>query len=231
MDIETYAKIAPQYYITDLPILLKKYLEKTSYASLLDCGCGDGALLYALKRNAFLKGKNVYAIDLSKNRIALVKKIDRNIHASVDNAESLETIKRKHIDFFISEQVIEHVNDKKMVAAIERVLKKNAICYITTVFKKSFGWYFYRNNGKWVIDPTHVREYTEDKQLLALFKKNFQILETQKTLHWFPLSDYVVKRIRIANRKFYESNFFRIIRKIKVPIPGYYNWEIVLKKK
>lgn len=232
MDIEKYSKVAPQYYSDDISELLKKYLLNHSFTSLLDSGCGDGSLLNALLKNNFLNNKKVFAIDLSKNRIELIRSLGGNITANVDNAEEMETIENDSIDFFIATQVVEHVDDKKMIDAIYRVVKKGGTIYISTVFKKWYGWYFYRNNKKWVLDPTHLREYKEDRELLNLLdKEKFELLETKKTLVLFPLTDFFVKRINISNRFFYDNKILSLLRKIKVPIFGYYIWEIVLKRK
>lgn len=231
MNIEEYAKKAPQYYDVKIPKLLRKYLCSNSFNTILDCGCGDGALLYALYNEGFLKNKVVYAIDMSKRRISLVKKIDKNLRAFVDNAESLRTIQSNSIDFFISTQVIEHVNDKKMVASIDKVTRKNSVIYISTVFKKKWGWYFYRNKGKWVLDPTHIKEYKRDSDLLDLFKeRSFRLLENKKSQLFFSLGGFVLPRIGIKSRNIKKNKFFVILRKIKAPILGYYNWEIVLRK-
>ncbi len=221
-----------QYYVTTVPELLKKYLKKTSYNSFLDLGCGDGSLLYALKKNGYFKGKNIYGIDLSPKSIALVKKIDPKIHAYVDNAETIKTIKDNSIDFIVSTMVIEHVDDKKMLKAIDRILKNKGVAYITTVFKKPYGWYYNRRDGKWVMDVTHLREYGKDEELMKLInKKKYSILESKKTLLWFPIADFFTRRLMIKNRKFFEENpLFNLIHKIKIPIIGYYAWEIVLKK-
>ena len=74
MDIEDYSKIAPQYYSGDIPELLEYYLKRSAWNSLLDCGCGDGSLLYALNAKKYFENKQIYAVDLSRNRINLVKK-------------------------------------------------------------------------------------------------------------------------------------------------------------
>lgn len=237
IDIEEYSRLLPQYYGMAIPRILKKYLDIASYISLLDCGCGDGALLYVLKQNNYFKNRKVYAIDLSQNRIQLVKKIDPRIHAYVDSAETLKRIKKNSIDFFMTTHVIEHVDDKKMLQTIDRVMKKNGTIYIATVFKKWWGWYYHRKNGKWTMDVTHLREYMDDKELLGLIDtKRFTILEVQKTQLAFPIIDFVIRRLfmnnLITNREFFAKNkIFNLIRMIKVPVPGYYNWEIILKKK
>lgn len=231
MDIENYSKVAPQFYNTSVPALLERYLEKSSFETFLDCGCGDGSLLWALNKGEYLKNRKVFAIDLSKKRISLVKKINPEIITSVDNAETIETIASGIIDFFVSTQVIEHVDDVKMVSAISRVTHQGSIIYISTVFKHWYGWYFYRYGGKWVLDPTHLREYTEDDQLLSKFSsKEFQLLENKKTLQWFPIIDFFIKRSKNKNRKLFENKLLKAIRNIKIPILGYYNFELVFKK-
>jgi len=230
--ITDYSDYLFQYYVTTIPELLKKYLEKTSYTSLLDLGCGDGSLLYALKKNGYFRSKNIYGVDLSPKSIELVKKIDPKINAYVDNVETAKTIRNKSIDFIVSTMVIEHVDDIKMLKTIDRILKNKGVAYITTVFKKPYAWYYNRRNGKWVMDVTHLREYAKDEELIKLInKKRYSILESKKTLLWFPVADFFTRRLMIKNRKFFEKNpLFNLIHKIKIPIIGYYAWEIVLQK-
>lgn len=46
------------------------------------------------------------------------------IHAFVDNTKTMKNIKSNSIDFLISMAVIEHVDDKKMLKAVDRVQVK-----------------------------------------------------------------------------------------------------------
>ena len=41
---------------------------------------------------------------------------------------------------------------------------------------------------------------------------------------------YLIKWAGVANRNFYEKKIVSLLRRIQVPILGYYNWELVLKK-
>lgn len=233
VEIEEYAEIAPQYYDGDMEPLLEKYLAETKWQSLLDCGCGDGGFLFSLYKRGYARDKAIRAVDFSKSRIELVKKIDPSIQAAVDNAEDLATIPDASVDFLVSTQVIEHVDDAKMIATLDRVVKDGATLYLSTVYKKWYGWYFYRNQKKqWALDPTHLREYRCDSELLdKLAKERFTVLENVKKLQYFPVIDFFVKRLGIKNRLLYSNRFVRLVRKIRVPIFGYYNWIIVLKKK
>lgn len=232
MDIESYSSLAIQYYQSKIPSLLLKYLP-SKFTTILDCGCGDGSLINSLLKSKNFQNKIIYAIDLSKNRISLIKRnFGKQIIAYVDNAEKLSRIKTNSIDIFITEQVIEHVNDKKMIQNLTRVTKKDSLIYLSTVIKSKYAWYFYVNStGKHVLDPTHLREYPDEISIIKLFNKNnFQILKYQKKLFHFPISDLIFKIFKIKNRQIYSHWFLKIFRKLSIPIPGYYKFEIVLLK-
>ena len=230
MNIERYAKIAPQYYTGEVPKILLELFKYNKFSSILDCGCGDGSILYALNKRRMLNNIKVNAIDLSQDRINIVKRNFPKFKAHVDSAESINSIRNKTQDLISSTQVLEHVDDKKLADSLNRVLKNNGIVYLSTVYKKWYGWYFYKNDIGWVLDPTHLREYSTDNQLIKLFKKDFFIIVNKKTLQWFPLADFVIKRIGIVLIK-RDNVLWKIIRAIRIPIFGYYNWEIVLTKK
>lgn len=230
MDIEEYSKIAPQYFTDEAPQLIKNILKDNSFGQILDCGCGDGSLLYYIRKHHLHKKARVDAIDLSVERVRLAKKIMKKFSVRVDSAETLKTVGTRSIDLFISEQVIEHLDDKKMVKAVSRVTKPGGIVYLSTVFKKWYGWYFYRNNIGWVLDPTHLREYTYDDQLTRLFSDDFYQITNKKTLQWFPVADFIFKRIGKVGRS-RDNLIWQILRSLRVPVPGYYLWELVFVRK
>jgi 2-polyprenyl-3-methyl-5-hydroxy-6-metoxy-1,4-benzoquinol methylase len=232
MDIEEYSKYK-HFFTGEIPNLLMRELALANWKTYLDLGCGDGSLLYVLDKKGYFIGKTVFAVDLSENRINLVKKINKDFVCFVADACNVSQIESNNIDFLVSEQVIEHVDDdEKMIIEIARILKKNGTAYISTVFKKRYAWYFYRCNGKWVLDPTHVREYTEDDQLLNIFKKyGFDIIESKKIPVKRFFSDFIFKRSGIDNRVYINYPFLQLIRNISIPIFGYYNWEIICRKK
>ena len=219
-----------QFYTDYVPPLLSSYLDSTDWQSCLELGCGDGALLYALNKKGYFAGKTVCALDFSEDRMKRVGSIDTRIDRLVGDA-CRTPVKADSIDFLISTQVIEHVpDDGEMVREIHRVLVKNGIAYVATVFKKWYGWYFYRCNGKWTLDPTHLREYTQDGQLVDMFTNHgFQTLENKKTLDGRPVMDSLLRRIR-AGRNVYDNPVLKRLRKLEIPIPGYYIWELVCRK-
>ena len=226
MQIEEYAKHT-QFYTGEVPPLLAQLLSREDWDSLADLGCGDGALLSAMNTEGYLAGKSIYAVDLSQTRIDLVQKIDESFHCMQDDA-CHTGLNDGSVDLLVTTQVIEHVDDDQdLVKEIDRVLSRSGTVYLSTIFKKWYGWYFYRCNGRWTIDPTHLREYNHDDQLLTLFTEHgFEIVTNEKTLDGRALVDTVLRRLRVG-RGAYNNRFLRTMRKIKLPIPGYYIWEIV----
>ncbi len=230
MSIETYSR-RTQFYTGVVPPLLTNLLAKGSWQSFLDLGCGDGALLRALNSEGIFSGKTVYAVDLSETRIGLVKGINKDFICLIGDACDTG-VQPGSIDFLVSTQVIEHVrDDAEMVKEMNRIVSPNGAVYLSTIFKKWYGWYFYRCNGKWTLDPTHLREYTRDNQMLGLFEQyGFEILENQKSLDGRPLLDAVLRRIG-ASRNVYDNRCLKLLRKVQIPIPGYYIWEIVCRRR
>ena len=230
MNVEDYSKRA-QFYVDDVPALLLNSLENADWNTFLDLGCGDGALLSALNDRGYFDRKSVFAVDISADRIELVRKISQNFECIL--ADGCRTqLADSSIDFLITTQVIEHVaNDHDMVKEMRRLLREGGLLYLSTVFKEKYAWYFYRCNGKWTLDPTHLREYTHDDQLLNILRAHsFEILENKKTLDGRPIMDSILRRLH-APRNVYHNSFFKLLRAVRVPIPGYYQWELVCQKR
>lgn len=230
MEMGDYSKYI-HFYVDEVPDLLLQYLKSVDWKSYLDLGCGDGTLLLSLKNRGLIQGKKVYAVDLSESRISLVKLLDPGFHCYVSSASNVIAIGSGTIDWVTSTQVIEHVpSDDAMVSEISRILSPGGHVYLSTVLKRWYGWYFFRCNGRWVLDPTHVREYTEESQLLDLLKRHgVEVIEARKVLFRFPLIDFIFRRLR-ASRDVYSRAPLRLLRKFKIPIPGYYCWEMLCRK-
>ena len=48
---------------------------------------------------------------------------------------------------------------------------------------------------------------------------------------WFPVMDLIIKLIKIDNREIFKNLYLSTLREIKIPIFGYYNWELLFVKK
>jgi len=230
MNLKKYSQ-RRQFYSNEVPQLLSEYMKENPWNSLADLGCGDGSLLHALDQQGYLQGKSVYAIDLSRDRLDRVNKNNQDFTCLVSDACEIN-LNEGAIDLLLSTQVIEHVtDDREMVKEMYRVLHPSGTVYLSTVFKKSYAWYFYRCNDKWTIDPTHLREYSQDDQLISLLEaEGFEVLANEKTLDSRPIADSVFRRLRVS-KYLYRFPVMRLLRKIRIPIPGYYIWELVLRKK
>ena len=219
-----------QFYTDDLPQVLLSYVNGAQWSTFADLGCGEGVILNALWKRGLLDGKSVYAVDLSEDRLSRVKQINSQIVCVP--ADACHTpIASGSVDFLISTQVIEHVpDDEALVKEIQRILQPGGVAYVDTIFKKWYGWYFYRCNGKWTIDPSHLREYSSDDQLLDHFRRHgLEIVATRKTLRRTPVIDSALRRLG-APRSAYDNKFLKVLRNVTLPIAGYYIWGIVCKK-
>ena len=233
-DWERYSTEHVQFYDESISPLLAKYLTSFSWHVFLDVGCGDGSLLFALDRRGYFKNKTVLAVDISAKRIEAAKAISRDFRCYVDDACKLENVGNNAVDVLASLQVIEHVpDDDAMINQIHRVLAENGVAYITTVFKKPWAYYFHRNvNGESVIDPTHVREYQDDQLLRLLEKHGLEVLENNKVQEWKPMLGFIILgRIGATRESLAKHPLLKAIRRIKYPVPGYFYWEIVVRKK
>lgn len=233
MKIREYSKRFIHYYSEEIPEFIENFFQTHDFKSFVDLGCGDGPLLYSLHKQGYLDNiEKIAAVDISAQRIKNVKNIDEKITCIISDACALTAIPNESFDLAISQQVIEHVKDEKQcIDEAFRILKPEGWLCLSTVFKKWYGWYFYRCNGRWTLDPTHLREYTQKSQLLNLLEKNhFEIVEDKMHLQWFAITDFILKRFGFDGLV-YKNKVMRFLRKIKVPIFGYYNWELVLRKR
>jgi 2-polyprenyl-3-methyl-5-hydroxy-6-metoxy-1,4-benzoquinol methylase len=223
---EQYAQRA-QIYDGEIPSLARALVNSSPpNARVLDIGCGDGALLDGLasaRPDLMLVG-----VDMAPERLAILRRSRPFIQANIDDAESLKTVDDDSIDIVLSSQVIEHVDDARMLAAIARVLKPGGSAYVSTVWKEPWAWYFRRAGGVWALDPTHLREYTENDQLLRHVRSAaLDCDQSLKTPISYPIVDPLIKKFM---RGQHMSEPWQTLRRLRIPICGYRLWELVLKK-
>jgi SAM-dependent methyltransferase len=222
-----YNNTARHFDIDVLPKLLRKSLPFQRVA-LADFGCGDGPLFAALARDGFISPeKAVYAVDLDAERLSRVRARFPYIDEVIASADEVAQIPTGSLDFVISTMVMEHVvDDQKYLREIHRVLRTGGRAYITTVFKRRWAWYFRKRNGESVLDTTHLREYTDLAQFIELFGAKFRkLVALEMDQMWFPLLDPILFRIGALNR-----HVLRILRGVKVPIPGYFTISVVVER-
>jgi ubiquinone/menaquinone biosynthesis C-methylase UbiE len=227
---EKYTETALHFETPRLPRLLETHLGSGPLA-LADLGCGDGPLFPALERAGLIsRARPVYAVDLEADRLARVSARFPWIQTVVASADAVPAIEDGALDAVISTMVMEHVRDERAyLAEVRRVLRPGGRAYVTTVYKKPWAWYFRKRDGKSVLDPSHLREYTDLEAFRALVREaGFRELALERRLLWFPLLDPLLFRIGgrvpgLARRPV----LLRVLRAVKVPIPGYYALEFV----
>jgi len=113
--------------------LLRKLNEEDKAFSLIDLGCGDGVLLYALYFKGLLRNASrVVGVDISKERIERMKKLLPFVDEVVADVQDLREIPDNSFDIAVSTQVIEHVpDDSKVLKETYRILKPGGYLYIS----------------------------------------------------------------------------------------------------
>ncbi|MBS3087480.1 class I SAM-dependent methyltransferase [Candidatus Pacearchaeota archaeon] len=162
---------------SEISVEIRDILVNRKIKSVIDLGCGDGIFVYPLKKK-FPK-VDIVGVDISPRRIAGLKERFPNSRFYIRDV--CDTKLKEEFDLVYSSQVIEHVSsDKEMVEEMSRLLKSKGVLFCSSVIKKKFAVYKYKCNGKFALDPTHVREYKNQKEFLDLFRKDFKLLKSWK---------------------------------------------------
>lgn len=232
--VETYTDTARHFDVTALPPLLQRSLPAGPLA-FADLGCGDGPLFRALAVDGFISPERpVYAVDLEPERLARVSARFPWIETVAASVDSIVEIGDGTLDFVTSTMVMEHVPDEHAyLGEIARMLRAGGRGYVTTVFKKSWAWYFRKREGVSVLDTSHLREYTDLAAFTALLTEGdrFRVLALERRQLWFPVLDPVLFRLaRRGSPLTTGERRLRVLRGAKVPIPGYFSLEVLLER-
>lgn len=140
MEIKNFEKFSKEHIVFHepevIPPILSEALKKLENKKIriLDIGCGECNILTQLIK----KGINAdyYGIDISKEKIERAKRITKGkIKLFAKNCNNT-SFKNDYFDLIICTQLIEHVDDQKLVKGISRILKKGGFAYITSVRRK-----------------------------------------------------------------------------------------------
>jgi ubiquinone/menaquinone biosynthesis C-methylase UbiE len=241
--LQEYSNRHVHFYDKEAPALLRLGLALTNRVikkpSLVDLGCGDGRLIFALHQKAMLKNVGeVVGVDISGNRIRRLVEELPFVKGIVSDAANVTELPDAYFDFAICSQLIEHVeDDAALIVQIKRLLKNGGLAYISSVNKKWYGAYVYFRDGSFRLDPTHVREYKSMENLVGLIANNgFEVISVENRPVVFPFSDLIVRLfVRIGlmkpNVKFYGQNkALSEIRRLRIPVVGYESVEVLARK-
>jgi len=80
-------------------------------------------------------------------------------------------LRNQSFHLIVCSALIEHVaSDEDLLRELAHILGNDGYLYLSTVVKK-YGISFFRRNGKFVLDPDHVREYSSVGQLMAVLSR------------------------------------------------------------
>jgi len=226
--------------------MIKEYLRWARSFSLCDLGCGDGAVIFALHSQGLLEAaEKIVGVDLSSERIEHLNQLKKagvkRLIGIVSDACSVKQFTDESFDLIICSQVVEHIhNQKALVKEIYRLLKPNGKAYVSSVIRKWPGIWIYRNNGRWVLDPTHVHEYSSKEEFVSLLKENGLIpIQVKVTVCAFPIWDMLI-RLLIKSRiispskgreLFLSTSSLRLLlTKLRFPILGFYIIEAICNR-
>lgn len=205
---------------------------------IADFGCGHGSGIWAMTQ--YNSESKIVGYDYSETAIRKVRDFFSDMaNISAYEMDFYEETVDEQYDFIFSSQVIEHIDDDEMfLRKIHDSLTENGRAFISTVYKKPWARYFYKNSrGQNVLEPTHVREYiTVDDLLQKISSANLRVVDYDLTLIKFPLIDIPLKILSkvVKNKAVFSimnSKVIAFFRKyFVIPIIGFYNFQIVVTK-
>lgn len=235
IDFDQYSEQSVHFFSRQVPELLARSLELIGRdANLVDVGCGDGHLVWALSDSGhILPGSRVIGVDISPIRLRRFHSLTglEGIKADGHLIPALDT---GSVDLALSTMVIEHVpDDLGHIQELARITRPGGVLYLSTVIRKRWAWYFRKApDGRRVLDPTHLREYPSVGDVIRLIESGgFVVREQRLTRLVFPLAHPFVRwlhaRRPIKNvQRLFLNRATRWLEICALPIPRYRSIEI-----
>ena len=216
-----------RHFLTpELPPLLKRVARRGTIA---DLGCGDGALIWALAQDGRL-GDVTYAVDLAEERVRIASTVAPGVQGVVASATSTP-LATSSVDGVIVSQVIEHLPDDGLLASeVARILRPGGWWYIGSVLRAPRAWWVYKQDGRRLLDPTHVREYASREEFqAAIGHPELLLTDLVVSPFRFPLVDLVARGAAVLGlinnetlvRLYARHPALARLRRLTVRPPGY----------
>ncbi len=177
-------------------LLFEKNVQTSQKLNLLDMGCGDGVLLFLIKKYLPAYQFNFYGIDLSEAALqtAQIKIPDAVFYQKGVYNTGFEN---DFFDIILSSDVIEHVNfPDKMLEEAKRVAKPEAIIIFGTPIRYT----------EKPVDKMHVKEFFPD-EFKQVFEKYFSDVKIICTHKLYNLLKYQ-KLLKIFNKKIAMNRYY-----------------------
>ena len=236
---EEYSEQSVHFFSRQVPELLSEALRGMDEgATIVDVGCGDGHLVWALSDTGHLPpGAKVIGVDLSPLRL-------QRFHAFTGysgitpEGHRIPALGTGTVDLTMSTMVIEHVpDDLGHACELGRITKAGGLLYLSTVIRKRGAWYFRKApDGRRVLDSTHVREYASVPDVVRLVEAGgFVVRRIRLSRLFFPVVHPLVRwlharrRIPDVQRMFLRPST-AWMEALALPIPRYRSIEIVAQR-
>jgi len=222
------------HFLAQRPEWLPRLEKVGRPRAILDLGAGGGRNIACLQK--VFPDATVTALDVSHIRCTLCR---RTADVGVVCGDAVRLPFQDAVfDLVLSTQVIEHVpDDHTFVIEATRVLRRDGQMIVSSVLRLPRGWYFHRRGGRWVLDPTHEREYESEAEFASLFDRSLRILETAIEPVQFSPARFVYRAL--ARRGVVgppDPGFFArtaltgALEKWGLPVPGYRIITVVAQK-
>ena len=229
-DLSDYSRTHRHFMTEWLPPLLLDTVSASPGGTIADIGAGDGPTLWALERRGLL-GDVAYAVDLSPERVAEAEQVSPKVKGVVADATNVAALDDASVDGVIVSQVIEHIpDDRQLAPEIARILKPGGWWYVGTVLRGPRAWWIYKVDGVRRLDPTHVREYESEQELVDVLAQDPLTVDAVRvTPMRFPVTDLVARAGAMARLMpferlsgiYQESPRLARARRFRMRVPGY----------
>lgn len=229
-NLSSYTREHRHFYTDTLQPLLLETAVNNPGGVVAELGAGDGSILWALEERGLL-GDVAYAVDLSPERVARSERVSPKIRGVVADATHVDELPDGAVDGVLVSQVIEHLDDDRALAPeIARLLKPGGWWYVGTIVRGRRAWWIYHVDGKWQVDPTHIREYQSEGELLSvLTHSKLAVRDIRTTPLSFPVVDLALRATAALRIVPYDSLSEAYLRKprlldarrLRIRVPGY----------
>ncbi len=159
------------------PILVdfcRELKRKRDRITLCDIGCGDGTKIHYLTEMGLIgPDDSIIGLDVNPERVRRIRESFPWVDARLGDAATLEGVPDASCDGLIATAVVEHLPDPEaLMRSARRVLKPGGMIYITSLVRKRFIIWYYRNmHGEFARDPEHHYEWRSDEEFQSAMSK------------------------------------------------------------
>ena len=239
VDFDQYSEQSVHFFSRRVPELLARSIKLIGPgATLVDVGCGDGHLVWALSETGDIStGSRVFGVDISPIRLRRFLALT-GFPGIVADGHRIPALETGSVDLALSTMVIEHVpDDLGHVHELARITRPGGMLYLSTVIRKRGAWYFRKApDGRRVLDPTHLREYPSAAEVTRLIEAGGFVIRQQRLSRLvFPLAHPLVRWLHAQRpikdvQRLFLKRFTGWLEILALPIPRYRAIEIVAQR-